>query len=882
MIHICQCFQLVAIQSQMYRMDVSESHSNQMPLPMSSTVVEMAEVDATSEVVNSNLEEESGECSSDDFEEIFIERNKRKSKGYDSALQSPKRVRGQDLFRGVVKPRGTSVREKATTRTVPLYIEPTKRKLDETCNLVSVKRVKKAKATKKSKTECSRRERNLACCMNLEPSDDDHLLYCGECKKAFEGDCPVHGPYSYIQDKKVPEGCPDRADYTLPDDLEIKTSNIVGAGLGVFSKVGLESRIMFGPYEGDIISENSKSGYCWQIYKEDKASNFVDAKNKANSNWMRYVNCGTETNQNLVAFQYKGGIYYCTFKPVSPGDELLVWNRDDYTRELGLIRNNNLLFRPKYVNGKEIYQCVHCTTAFTSAFPYARHLRRMHGDKLASNYLQVLDQWLRENDNKYLKKYSKHLHFTTVNTKVNSISKVKQNKSDISQSLCDKQLKSAILKKKKIENMDENEYNREVCNYTSTYSSHTKEHIRIHTGEKPHKCEMCNYECKWSSQMKKHMRIHTGEKPYKCEMCSYESNHSCTLKTHMAVHTGEKPYKCEVCSYECSISSNLKKHMRIHTGEKPYTCEVCRYEFNHSGTVKTHMRIHTGEKAYKCEVCSYECNHSSALKTHMRIHTGEKPYKCDVCSYESNQIGHLKSHMRIHSGEKPYKCAVCSYEGNRRQNLKTHMRIHTGEKPYKCEVCSYECSNSSYLQKHMRIHTGEKPYTCEVCRYEFSRSGTLKTHMRIHTGEKPYKCEVCSYECNRRSNLRTHMRIHTGEKPYKCDVCSYESNQIGHLKSHMRIHSGEKPYKCDVCSYEGNRRHDLKTHMRIHTGEKPYKCVVCSYECNHSGALKTHMRIHTGEKQYKCDVCSYEFNRIGHLKTHMRIHSGEKPYKCEV
>ena len=66
----------------------------------------------------------------------------------------------------------------------------------------------------------------------------------------------------YLQ---VIEGDPVKADHTLPDCLEIKTSKIAGAGLGVFSKVGLESRVMFGPYGGDIITENLKSGYCWQV-----------------------------------------------------------------------------------------------------------------------------------------------------------------------------------------------------------------------------------------------------------------------------------------------------------------------------------------------------------------------------------------------------------------------------------------------------------------------------------------------------------------------------------------------------------------------------------------------------------------------------------------
>ncbi|KAH3790755.1 hypothetical protein DPMN_168962 [Dreissena polymorpha] len=180
----------------------------------------------------------------------------------------------------------------------------------------------KAKSPEKEKTEYSLQEKNQASCMNLEPRDNDHFLYCGECNKEFEGHFPVHGPYTYIQDKEVPEGDPLKADHTIPDCLEIKTSNIAGAGLGVFSKEGLECRVMFGPYGGDVIAENQKSGYCWQvkIYKEGKASHFVDAQNKATSNWMRYVNYAmTEEDQNIVAFQYKGGIFFCTLKPVSPG-----------------------------------------------------------------------------------------------------------------------------------------------------------------------------------------------------------------------------------------------------------------------------------------------------------------------------------------------------------------------------------------------------------------------------------------------------------------------------------------------------------------------------------------------------------------------------------
>ncbi|KAH3790656.1 hypothetical protein DPMN_168861, partial [Dreissena polymorpha] len=206
--------------------------------------------------------------SDDDFVEIFFEREKRKSESCHSTLVAPKRFQCEDSSSGVVKPMSLSASdsaENAVPRNVPLSLKPAEMKLNKKGDGVKkIKRMKKAKTPEKEKTEYSLQERNQTNCMNLEPRDNDHFLYCGECNKEFEGDCPVHGPYNYIQDKEVPEGDPLKADHTVPDCLEIKMSKIAGAGLGVFSKMELESRVMFGPYGGDVIAENQKSGYCWQ------------------------------------------------------------------------------------------------------------------------------------------------------------------------------------------------------------------------------------------------------------------------------------------------------------------------------------------------------------------------------------------------------------------------------------------------------------------------------------------------------------------------------------------------------------------------------------------------------------------------------------------
>ena len=57
---------------------------------------------------------------------------------------------------------------------------------------------------------------------------------------------------------------------------------------------------------------------------------------------MRYVNCArNELEQNLVAFQYLGQIYYRTFKAVLKSTELMVWYGKDYASELGIAEDKS-------------------------------------------------------------------------------------------------------------------------------------------------------------------------------------------------------------------------------------------------------------------------------------------------------------------------------------------------------------------------------------------------------------------------------------------------------------------------------------------------------------------------------------------------------------
>ena len=67
----------------------------------------------------------------------------------------------------------------------------------------------------------------------------------------------------------------------------------------------------------------------------------IDASDPTRCNWMRFVKCaGNKNEQNVAAFQFEGQVFYLISKGVYPGSELLVWYGDQYEAELGVIEDD--------------------------------------------------------------------------------------------------------------------------------------------------------------------------------------------------------------------------------------------------------------------------------------------------------------------------------------------------------------------------------------------------------------------------------------------------------------------------------------------------------------------------------------------------------------
>uniref|UniRef100_A0A452HTB4 Uncharacterized protein n=1 Tax=Gopherus agassizii TaxID=38772 RepID=A0A452HTB4_9SAUR len=493
-----------------------------------------------------------------------------------------------------------------------------------------------------------------------EPQDDDYL-FCEACLTFFIDECSVHGPPVFIKDPTVETGQERRAALTLPPGMRIGLSSIPQAGLGVWNEAGtLPIGVHFGPYDGRITEEEeaAHNGYSWLITKGRNWYVYIDGKDETNANWMRYVNCARdEEEQNLVAFQYHGKIYYRVCRAILPHCELLVWYGDEYGKELGIKWGTRWKSTaPPKVRGQDphCHPCPRCRLAFSSKDYLSQHLKRKH---LPTELQSEEDEGALGGESC---PKTRGLSFPG--------DPASQQLPPDPSSL----RKGTWGKKPHLLGQREGVGGREAFGLPSNlppqqWRDTTGEpHAQSETGEEggggrrqKYSCGECGQNFHRPSHWVRHQQSHTGEKSYPCDECGRRFSHSSSLTRHQRIHTGERPFQCLECGRRFSCSSSLTAHQRIHTGERPFQCLECGRRFSCSSSLTAHQRIHTGERPFQCLECGRRFSCSSSLTAHQRIHTGERPFQCLECGRRFSCSSSLTAHQRIHTGERPFQCLEC-------------------------------------------------------------------------------------------------------------------------------------------------------------------------------------------------------------------------------
>ncbi|CAG09559.1 unnamed protein product, partial [Tetraodon nigroviridis] len=122
----------------------------------------------------------------------------------------------------------------------------------------------------------------------------------------------------------------------------------------------------------------------------------------------------------------------------------------------------------------------------------------------------------------------------------------------------------------------------EFCKKHFDHFGHFKEHLRKHTGEKPYECPDCHERFARNSTLKCHMAACQNgagakkgrKKLYECQVCSSVFNSWDQFKDHLVIHTGDKPNHCTMCDMWFTNPKDLKSHLKhAHSAEDSKSAE---------------------------------------------------------------------------------------------------------------------------------------------------------------------------------------------------------------------------------------------------------------------------------------------------------------------